>query len=80
MVCPTLNSSHGPGDCHIACILPADNDIVYEVPLFGPQMHPHGFMFVGQSEEGVGDGETVLSTHSQVQQPVAVYLADSLWA
>ena len=76
MVCPTLSSSHGPGDCHVTCILPPDNDIVYEMPLFRPRMHPRSFMFVGQSEEGVGDRELVPSAKSQEQQPVAVHLAD----
>lgn len=60
MVRPTLGSSHGFGHSDITYNLPVDSGIVSEMLGYG--MYPCGIVFIGHSEESVGDGETYLST------------------
>ena len=62
MVRPTFRSSHGSCDVNISQVCASDNDIIQEVPVLGPRMHPGGFVFVFHLKYGIGDGEIVFST------------------
>ena len=53
-LCPTHSSSN----LHFIQVTAPDNDVVNEVPVFGPGMHPRSLVDVSDLEEGVYDGKT----------------------
>ena len=53
-LCPT----HGSSNLHFIQVMAPDNDVVNEVPVFGPGMHPRSLVHVTEYEEGVCDGKT----------------------
>ena len=52
--CPT----HGSSNLHFIQVTAPDNDVVNEVPVFGPLMHPRSIVHVTELEEGAYDGNT----------------------
>ena len=52
-LCPT----HGTSNLHFIQVTAPDNDIVNEVPVFGPVMHKRSLVHVTELE-GVCDGKT----------------------
>ena len=50
--CPT----HGSSNLHFIQVTAPDNDVVNEVPIFGPGMHPRSLVHVTELEESVCDG------------------------
>ena len=65
VISPTLGSSHGSSDLDIMDVLPVGDELVNQMPLIGPDVHPCGLILVCQSEGCVGDGKVVFSTHCQ---------------
>ena len=53
-LCPT----HGSSNLHFIQITAPVNDVVNEVQVFGPGMHPISLVNVTELEEGVCDGKT----------------------
>ena len=49
---------HGSNNLHFIQVTAPDNDVVNEVPVFGPGMHPRSLVHVTELEEGVCDGKT----------------------
>ena len=49
---------HGSSNLHFIQVMAPDNDVVNEVPVFGPGMHPKSLVHVTKLEEGVCDGKT----------------------
>ena len=53
-LCPT----HGSSNLHFIQVKAPDNDVVNEVPVFGPGMHPRSLVHVTELEESVCDVKT----------------------
>ena len=51
--CPT----HGSSNLHFIKVTAPNNDVVNEVPVFGPGMHPRSLVHVTVLEESVCDGK-----------------------
>ena len=58
MISGALRPTHGSSNLHFIQITSPDNDVVNEVSVFGPGMHPRSFVHVTELEEGVCDGVT----------------------
>ena len=56
MTSGALSPMHGSSNLHFMQVTAPDNDIVDEVPMFGPWMHPQSFVYVTELE-GVCDGK-----------------------
>ena len=52
-LCPT----HGSSNLHFIQVTACDIDVVNEVPVFRPGMHPRNLVHVTELEEGVFDGK-----------------------
>ena len=57
VVSPALSASHGTGHTDVPNVSLADDDEVYQVPVFRPRVHPGGLVLVCHPEQGVGDAE-----------------------
>ena len=53
-LCPT----HGSSNLHLMQVTSPDNDVVNEVPVFAPGMHPKNLLYVTEVEESVCDRKT----------------------
>ena len=51
-LCPT----HGSSNLHFILVTAPDNDVVNEVPVFGPGMYPRSLVHVTELKESVCDG------------------------
>ena len=58
MICRALYPTHGSSNLHFFQVTAPDNDVVNEVPVLGPGMHPRSFVHVTELEESVCDGKT----------------------
>ena len=58
MISGALCLTHGSSNLHFIQVTAPDNDVVNEVPLFGPGMHPRSLVYVTELEESVCDGKT----------------------
>ena len=57
MISGALHPTHGSSNLHFILVTAPDNDVVNEVPVFGPGMHPRSFEHVTELES-VCDGKT----------------------
>ena len=80
MVSPALSVSHGTSHTDVSDVSLADDDEVYQVPVFGHRVHPGGFVLVCHPEQGVDDAEAVLCTLAKEGQAVLIDLAYSVSA
>ena len=80
VVSPALSASHGTGHMDVTDVSLADDDEVYQVPVFRPRVHPGGLVLVCHPEQGVGDAEAVLCTLAEEEQAVVIDLAYSVSA
>ena len=58
MISGTLRPTHGSSNLGFIQVTALDNDVVSEVPLFGPWMHPRSLVHVTELGEGVCDCKT----------------------
>ena len=80
VVSPALSASHGMGHTDVPDVSLADDDEVYQVPVFRPGVHPGGLVIVCHPEQGFADPEAVLSTLAEEEQAVVIDLAYSVSA
>ena len=57
MISGALRPAYGSSNLHLMQVTAADNDVVDEVPVFGPRKHPRSLVHVAELEEGVCDGK-----------------------
>ena len=57
MISGSLCPSHGSNHLHFIQVTAPDNDVVNEVPVFGPGMLPRSLVHITELEEGVCDGK-----------------------
>ena len=79
VVSPALSASNGTGHTDVPDVSLADNDEVYQVPVFRPRVHPGGLVLVCHPEQGVDDAEAVLCTLAEEEQVVVIDFAYSVF-
>ena len=71
-LCPT----HGSSNFHFIQVTAPDNDVVNEVPVFGPGMHPRSLVHV--TELGVCDGKIQFRTEREQPETATIHVANSM--
>ena len=80
MVCPSFCSPHSSGDEDITNVAPADNDIIYQVPLFRSGVHPRILVLICHSEYRVCDDQVTLCALAQQQEAISIHFASAMFA
>ena len=73
-LCPT----HGSSNLHFLQVTAPDNDVVNEVPVFGPGMHPRSLEHVSELEESVCDGKTQFRAERKQPETAAIHVANTM--
>ena len=71
---------HGSSNLHFIQVTALDNDVVNEVPMFGPGMHPRSLVHVTELEEGVCDGKTQFRAEREQPETVTIHVANTMFA
>ena len=58
MISGALCPMHGSSNLHFIQVTAPDIDVVNEVPVFGPGMHPSSLVHATELKESVCDGKT----------------------
>ena len=69
MISGALRSTHGSNNFHFIQVTAPDNDVVDEVPVFGPGMHPRSLEHVTELDEGICDGKTQIRAEREFMLP-----------
>ncbi|VDL94704.1 unnamed protein product [Schistocephalus solidus] len=78
VICPTIGITKILGYQHVLSILPADENIVQQMPAPQSRVHSRGLLPRRKSEEGVGQQETVFHTRAQKKVVVIVTAIETL--
>ena len=73
-LCPT----HCSCNLHFIQVMAPDNDIVNEVPVRGPAMHPRSLVHVTELEESVCDGKTQFRAESKLPETATIRVANAM--
>ena len=73
-LCPTYGSSN----LHFIQVTAPDNDVVNEVPVFGPGMHPRSLVHVTELEESVCDGKTQFRAERKQPETATIHVANTM--
>ena len=71
-LCPT----HGSSNLHFIHVTAPDNDVVNEVPVFGPGMHQRFLVHVTELEESVFDGNTQFRAEREQPETSTIHVAN----
>ena len=74
VLCPT----HGSSNMHFIQVTAPDNDVVNEVPVFGPGMHPRSLVHVTELEESVCDGKTKFRAEREQPATDTIHVANTM--
>ena len=55
VICPAFSTTHSTCNTYILQVSLSNDDVVNQVPLFGPGVHLGGFELICLAEDGVGD-------------------------
>ena len=55
VVCPAFSATHSTCNSYILQVSLSNDDVVNQVPLFGPGEYPGGVELICLAEDGVGD-------------------------
>ena len=78
MISGALCPIHGSCNLHFIEITAPDNDVVNEVPVFGPGMHTRSLVHVTELEESVCDGKTQFRTEREQPQTATIHVANTM--
>ena len=78
MISGALCSTHGSSNLHFIQVTAPDNDVVNEVPVFGPGMHPRGLVHVTVLEESACDGKTQFRAERKQPETATIHLANAM--
>ena len=78
MIIGALCPMHGSSNLHFIQVTASDNDVVNEVPVFGPGMHPKSLVHVTELEEGVCDGKTQFRAEIKQPEIAAIHVANTM--
>ena len=73
-LCPT----HGSSNLHFIQVTAPDIDVVNEVPVFGPGMHPRSLVHVTELEESVCDGKTIFRAEREQKGTATIHVANTI--
>ena len=73
-LCPT----HGSSNLHFIRVTAPDNDVVNEVPVFGPGMHPISLVHVTELEESVCDGKTQFRSEREQSETATIHVDNTM--
>ena len=73
-LCPT----HGSSNLHFIQVTAPDNDVVNEVSVFGPGMHPRSFVHIMEFEECVYDGKTQFRAEREQPETATIHVANAM--
>ena len=71
-LCPT----HGSSNLYFIQVTAPDNDVVNEVPVFGPVMLPRSLVHVTELEESVCDGKTQFRAEREQPETATIHVAN----
>ena len=74
VLCPTRGSSN----LHFIHVTAPDNDVVNEVPVFGPGMHTRRLVHVTELEEGVCDGKIQFRADRKQPETATIHVANTI--
>ena len=72
-LCPT----HGSSNLNFIQVTAPDNDVVNDVPAFGPGMHPRSLVHVMELEDGVCDGRTQFRAEREQPETAINHVANT---
>ena len=78
MISGSLCPSHGLSNLHFIQVSASYSDVVNEVPVFGPGMHPRSFVHVTELEESVCDGKTQFRAERKQPETAAIHVANTM--
>ena len=73
-LCPT----HGSSNLHFIQVTAPDNDVVNEVPVLRPGMHPRSLVHVTELEESVCGGKTQFRAERKQPETAAIRVANTM--
>ena len=73
-LCPT----HGSSNLHFIQVTAPDNDVVNEVPVFGPGMHPRSLVHDTELEESVCDGKIQFRAEKKQSETATIHVANTM--
>ena len=73
-LCPT----HGSSNLHFIQVTVPDNDVVNEVPVFGPGMHPRNLVHVTELDESVCEGLTQFIAEREQPENATIHVANTI--
>ena len=78
MISGALCPMHGSSNLHFIQVMALDNDVVNEVPVFGPGMHPRSLVHVTELDEGVFDGKTQFRAEREQPETATIHAANTM--
>ena len=78
MISGALGPMHGSSNLHFIRVTAPDNDVVNEVPVFGPGMHPRSLVHVTELEESACDGNTQFTAERKQQETATIHVANTM--
>ena len=78
MISGALCPMHGSSNLHFIQVTAPDNDVVNEVPVFGPGMHPRSLVHVTELEESVCDGKTQFRAERKQPDTATIHVANTM--
>ena len=78
MISGELRHMHGSSNLHFIQVMVPDNDVVNEVPVFGPGIHPRSLVHVTELEEGVCDGKTQFRAERKQLETATIHVANTM--
>ena len=80
MISGALCLTHGSSNLYFIQFTPSDNDVVNEVAVFGPGMHPRSLVRVTELEEAVCDGKTQFRAERDQPEIATIHVANIMMA
>ena len=78
MISGALCPSHGSSNLHFIQVTALDNDVVNEVPAFGPGMNPRSLVHVTGLEEGVCDSKSQFRAEREQSETATIHVANTM--
>ena len=78
MISEALCPTHGLSNLHFIQVMAPDNDVVNEVPVFGPGMHSRSLVHVTELEESVCDGKTQFRAERKQPETATIHVANTM--
>ena len=78
MISGALRPTNGSSNLHFIQFTALDNDVVNEVPGFGPGMHPRSLAHVTELDEDVSDGKTKIRVVREQPETATIHVANTM--